>query len=125
MGLFQKNGRGGARTFTMCIRTVQGGADYRHWGQPSATIANLELAEVDAVLIGSPDHWHKDHAVDFHECRQGCTGEAMPFARRAPTIVERPGPPARSSDRVTAAPGEIYLEPLGSCEIGSDRKISH
>ena len=24
----------------------------------------LELAEVGAVLIGSPDHWHKDHAVD-------------------------------------------------------------
>ncbi len=24
----------------------------------------LELKEVDAVLIGSPDHWHKQHAVD-------------------------------------------------------------
>jgi len=24
----------------------------------------LELKEVDAVLIGSPDHWHKDHAID-------------------------------------------------------------
>src|ERR1044072_4584375 len=24
----------------------------------------LEMTEVDAVLIGSPDHWHKDHAVD-------------------------------------------------------------
>ena len=24
----------------------------------------LELKEIDAVLIGSPDHWHKDHAVD-------------------------------------------------------------
>ncbi len=24
----------------------------------------LELKEVDAVLIGSPDHWHKNHAID-------------------------------------------------------------
>lgn len=24
----------------------------------------LELKEVDAVLIGSPDHWHKQHAID-------------------------------------------------------------
>ena len=24
----------------------------------------LELKEIDAVLIGTPDHWHKDHAID-------------------------------------------------------------
>ena len=24
----------------------------------------LELKEVDVVLIGSPDHWHKDHAIE-------------------------------------------------------------
>ncbi|HAX41452.1 MAG TPA: gfo/Idh/MocA family oxidoreductase, partial [Solibacterales bacterium] len=24
----------------------------------------LEMKEVDMVLVGSPDHWHKDHSVD-------------------------------------------------------------
>lgn len=27
----------------------------------------LELKEIDVVLIGSPDHWHKQHAVDAME----------------------------------------------------------
>ncbi len=73
----------------------------------------LELREIDAVLIGSPDHWHKDHAVDAMNAGKDVYVE-KPLCRtrdEAPFMVKA----ARVNDRVCQVgvqqrSGEIYLE---------------
>lgn len=58
----------------------------------------LGLKEVDAVLIGSPDHWHKDHAVDAMSAGKDVYVE-KPLCRtreEAPAIVRA----ARATGRV-------------------------
>src|ERR1035437_911082 len=66
MGLFHKNSDVEVRAlcdvyparFREALATVPGAGifgDHRKL---------LEMRDIDAVLIGSPDHWHKDHAVD-------------------------------------------------------------
>src|ERR1017187_4402328 len=64
----------------------------------------LELAEVDAVLIGSPDHWHKDHAVDAMNAGKDVYSE-KPMCRlreEAPVMV-RTGRAARLKPMAAAA----------------------
>src|ERR1017187_9142637 len=67
MGLFQKNDDVEVRA--LCdvygLRVDQA----RQKSAPNAKTFGdhrqlLELASIDAVLIASPDHWHKDHAID-------------------------------------------------------------
>jgi predicted dehydrogenase len=89
----------------------------------------LELKEVDAVLIGSPDHWHKDHAIDAMTAGKDVYVE-KPMCRtrdEAPLMVKA----ARVNGRVCQIglqqrSGRIYLEPkekyVASGAIG---KISH
>jgi predicted dehydrogenase len=89
----------------------------------------LELKEVDAVLIGTPDHWHKDCAVDSMNAGKDVYVE-KPLCRtrdEAPEIVKA----ARVNNRICQVgvqqrSGPIYLEPrekfFASGAIG---KISH
>jgi predicted dehydrogenase len=89
----------------------------------------LQLKEVDAVLIGSPDHWHKDHAIDAMSAGKDVYCE-KPMCRtrdEAPLMVRA----ARANKRicqigVQQRSGRIFLEPLEkfvkSGEIG---KVSH
>jgi predicted dehydrogenase len=58
----------------------------------------LQQKEVDAVLIGSPDHWHKDHAVDAMNAGKDVYVE-KPMCRtrdEAPLMVRA----ARANDRI-------------------------
>jgi predicted dehydrogenase len=89
----------------------------------------LQRKDVDAVLIGSPDHWHKDHAIDAMNAGKDVYVE-KPMCRtrdEAPLMVRA----ARANDRVCQIgvqqrSGRIYQEPLErfvrSGEIG---RISH
>lgn len=89
----------------------------------------LELKEVDSVLIGSPDHWHRDHAVDAMNAGKDIYVE-KPMCRtldEAPDMVRA----ARVNDRICQVglqqrSGEIYIEPkekfLTSGALG---KIGH
>lgn len=75
----------------------------------------LAMKEVDAVLIGSPDHWHKDHACDAMNAGKDVYVE-KPLCRtldEAPIIVRT----ARKTDRICQVgvqqrSGPIYIEPL-------------
>ena len=74
----------------------------------------LALKEVDAVLIGSPDHWHKDHAIDSMNAGKDVYTE-KPMCRKreeAPEMVKA----ARVTGRICQVgvqqrSGEIYIEP--------------
>ncbi len=89
----------------------------------------LELKEIDSVLIGSPDHWHRDHAIDAMNAGKDVYVE-KPMCRtlgEAPEMVRA----ARVNDRICQVglqqrSGEIYLEPkekfIASGALG---KIGH
>lgn len=89
----------------------------------------LELKEVDAVLVGSPDHWHAAHAIDAMNAGKDVYSE-KPLCRtldEAPQIVRA----TRVTGRICQIglqqrSGPIFLEPkqrfVDSGEIG---KISH
>jgi predicted dehydrogenase len=74
----------------------------------------LALKEVDAVLIGSPDHWHKQHAIDAMEAGKDVYVE-KPMCRtrdEAPQMVRA----TRVTGRICQVglqqrSGPIYLEP--------------
>lgn len=89
----------------------------------------LELPEVDAVLIGSPDHWHKDHAIDAMNAGKDVYSE-KPMCRtraEAPPMLKA----ARSTGRILQIglqqrSGPIYLEPLEKfVRSGAIGKIGH
>jgi predicted dehydrogenase len=89
----------------------------------------LALKEVDAVLIGSPDHWHKDHAVDAMNAGKDVYVE-KPMCRtreEAPLMVKA----ARANERICQVgvqqrSGPIYLEPLDKyIRSGAIGRISH
>ena len=89
----------------------------------------IELKEVDAVLVGSPDHWHRDHAIDCMEAGKDVYCE-KPMCRtrdEAPLMVRA----ARVHNRVLQIglqqrSGPIYLEPLEKfVRSGAIGKISH
>ena len=73
----------------------------------------LELKEIDAVLIASPDHWHKDHAVDAMNAGKDVYVE-KPLCRtleEAPVMVQA----ARRNNRICQVglqqrSGPVYLE---------------
>jgi predicted dehydrogenase len=73
----------------------------------------LEMKELDAVLIGSPDHWHKDHAVDAMSAGKDVYVE-KPLCRtleEAPVMVRA----ARRNNRicqigVQQRSGPVYIE---------------
>lgn len=89
----------------------------------------LELKEVDAVLIGSPDHWHQTHAIDAMQAGKDVYVE-KPMCRRrdeAPEMVKA----ARVTGRVCQVglqqrSGPIYLEARDKfVRSGAIGKISH
>ncbi len=89
----------------------------------------LELKEVDAVLIGSPDHWHRDHAVDALNAGKDVYVE-KPMCRtldEAPDMVRA----ARINDRICQVglqqrSGPIYIEPKEKfIATGALGRISH
>ena len=89
----------------------------------------LELKEVDAVLVGSPDHWHMQHAIDAMQAGKDVYTE-KPLCRtrdEAPQIVKV----ARVTERVCQVglqqrSGPIYREPLEKfVRSGMIGKIAH
>jgi predicted dehydrogenase len=89
----------------------------------------LALKEIDAVLIGSPDHWHKDHAVDAMSAGKDVYVE-KPMCRtrdEAPLMVRA----ARAHDRICQIglqqrSGRIYTDPLEKfVRSGATGRITH
>jgi predicted dehydrogenase len=73
----------------------------------------LELKEIDAVLIGSPDHWHKQHAVDAMQAGKDVYVE-KPLCRLIPEGLEMVKT-ARLGGRICQVglqqrSGQVYLE---------------
>ena len=89
----------------------------------------LDTPEIDAVLVASPDHWHKDHALDAMNAGKDVYSE-KPMCRlrdEAPLMVKT----ARATGKILQIglqqrSGEIYLEPLERfVRSGAIGKISH
>ena len=89
----------------------------------------LELKEVDAVLIASPDHWHKNHAIDAMNAGKDVYVE-KPMCRtrdEAPEMVRA----ARVTGRICQVgvqqrSGPIYIEPKEKfIATGALGKIAH
>jgi predicted dehydrogenase len=89
----------------------------------------LALKEVDAVLIGSPDHWHRDHAVDAMNAGKDVYVE-KPMCRtrdEAPEMLRA----ARVTGRICQVgvqqrSGPIYLEPREKFVLsGAMGRITH
>jgi len=89
----------------------------------------LELKEIDAVLIGSPDHWHKDLAVDAMSAGKDVYVE-KPLCRKreeAPEMVKA----ARINSRICQVgvqqrSGQVYLEARERfVTSGAIGKVSH
>ncbi len=89
----------------------------------------LEMKEIDAVLVGSPDHWHKDHAIDCMNAGKDVYCE-KPMCRKreeAPEMVRA----ARVTNRICQIglqqrSGPIYLEPKAKfIASGALGKIAH
>lgn len=132
MGLFEKNGDVEVRA--LCdvygLRLDQA----REKSAPNAKTFGdhrqlLELAAVDAVLIASPDHWHKDHAIDAMNAGKDVYSE-KPMCRKrdeAPLMVKA----ARATGRICQVglqqrSGQIYLEPREKFVLsGAIGRISH
>jgi predicted dehydrogenase len=117
MTLFQKNNdvevRALCDVYRKRIDEAQGKApDARAFIDHRDLVA---LREVDAVLIASPDHWHKDHAIDAMNAGKDVYVE-KPMCRtrdEAPLMVRA----ARANDRicqigVQQRSGPIFIEPL-------------
>jgi len=131
MSLFQKN----AEVEVRAVCDVYGARiDQAQDRAPGARAfvdhrALLDWKEVDAVLVGSPDHWHKDHAVDTMNAGKDVYVE-KPMCRtrdEAPQMVKA----ARLTGRICQIglqqrSGEIYLEPKEKYVAqGALGKISH
>ena len=89
----------------------------------------LALKEVDAVLVGTPDHWHHDVAIDALHAGKDVYSE-KPMCRKrdeAPDMVKA----ARATGRILQIglqqrSGPIYIEPLEKfVRSGAIGKISH
>ena len=89
----------------------------------------LALKDVDAVLIGSPDHWHSRHAIDALNAGKDVYCE-KPMCRtrdEAPLMVRA----AREANRILQIglqqrSGQIYMEPRDKfVRSGAIGKISH
>jgi len=89
----------------------------------------LELKEVDAVLAATPDHWHKDVAIDAMNAGKDVYSE-KPMCRKrgeAPQMVKA----ARETGRILQIglqqrSGLIYQEPKEKfIDTGALGKISH
>ena len=89
----------------------------------------LALKEIDAVLVGTPDHWHKDVAIDAMNAGKDVYSE-KPMCRtrdEAPQMVKA----ARTTGRILQIglqqrSGPIYLEPREKfVQSGAIGRISH
>jgi len=131
MSLFQKNADAEVRGICdvwgdrldkalSTAKTARGFADHRKL---------LELKEVDAILVGSPDHWHKDHAIDAMNAGKDvyCEKPMCRTREEAPQMVRA----ARATGRILQIglqqrSGLIYQEPLKEfVRSGAIGKISH
>lgn len=89
----------------------------------------LALKEVDIVLVGSPDHWHKDHTCDAMNAGKDvyCEKPLCRLRSEAPEMVRT----ARVTGRICQIglqqrSGEIYLEPLDKfVRSGALGRITH